>query len=572
MGFIYEFPNEREMELWSSETAEGSIHTLDNENGLPAKLPLDNFGDVDVEAGGSGSPGPVNYFAADPIRSPGVPDSMGLLGRLPIEVLGRMIMEDLLDMSSLAALRSVSKALRIYVGRCLPIYHRLITESPDVVRALVATKRPFPTMHMYATLCTWRCCACYYRFGEYLHLLTGTRVCNHCVAVRPQYEPVTDAGRQLYQALVGLPDFDLTQTADYMVALPGTYGPPAGHRVAHLQGGRPRVVYEPPPFRPGELLWDVRTIEEALVSLRGHAAKVRGLISPDLLFEGTPEEKLQRRFAAVVSAPVIDPASCFAPEPGMYCLGCEDKTNLADSRHGLTRYTWVGFSMHVAGHGSLEGDGQGGWRHKRSDAEVAGTGAELKEVTDPANAHAVSVLIEMSRGDKDAADAAAADEETHEAVEAEANTDEQLVHDQANGQSDQPNGQSDQPGQPDQSDGSGDGGPPYHLLTEHLLAREGTEAPYTPYTNGHDGDWEDWDDDAASDVTISDMARNPTYSRPGEEAVIQGPQRYRSNSVHHRRWIIHQARHQARHRARHQPRHQALHHSRASTPRTGHSA
>jgi hypothetical protein len=555
MGFIYEFPNEREMELWSSETVEGSIHTLDYENGLPAKLPLDNFGDVDVEAGGSGSPGPVNYFAADPIRSPGVPDSMGLLGRLPIEVLGRMIMEDLLDMSSLAALRSVSKALRIYVGRCLPIYHRLITECPDVVRALVATKRPFPTMHMYATLCTWRCGACYYRFGEYLHLLTGTRVCNHCVAVRPQYEPVTDAGRQLYQAMVGLPDIDLTQTADYMVALPGTYGPPAEHRVAHLQQGRRRVVYVPPPFRPGELLWDVRTIEEALVSMRGHAAKVRGLISPDLLFEGTPEEKLQRRFAAVVSAPVIDSASCFAPEPGMYCLGCEHKTNLADSRHGLTRYTWVGFSMHVAGHGSLEGDGQGGWKHKRSDAEVEGTGAELKEVTDPDNAHVVSVLIEISRGDK-AATAAAADKETHEAVEAEANTDEQLVVDEQTN------------GQPDQSDQSGDSGPPYHLLTEHLLAREETEAQYS---NGQDGDWEDWDDDTASDVTISDMARNPTYPRR-EETAGQDLQQYRSNSVHHRRWIIHQARHQARHRARHQPRHQTQHHLHASTPRTGHSA
>jgi hypothetical protein len=134
------------------------------------------------------------YKAPPSKRSRGRPKPIGLLKRLPLELIHAVLLD--LDYTSLNKLRLVNRTARRIV-ESLPAYSLLRTHAPDTLRVMDASRCSpyFPIGHLFAEFCHPWCRTCPGReFAPLLYLPTMARSCFKCNRVRGEYQPrlVTD--------------------------------------------------------------------------------------------------------------------------------------------------------------------------------------------------------------------------------------------------------------------------------------------------------------------------------------------------------------------------------------------
>ncbi|KAM3436738.1 hypothetical protein MY4824_004159 [Beauveria thailandica] len=112
-------------------------------------------------------------------------DQAGLFRGVPEEIIHRIFHQ--LDLASLAKLACTSKGMGRVV-RCLPELRPLLSLAPDAMRAIIAAKvgHRLVCSVMYDKLLEPDCDHCS-RPGQYLHLLSCSRLCFRCLSHNPRY-------------------------------------------------------------------------------------------------------------------------------------------------------------------------------------------------------------------------------------------------------------------------------------------------------------------------------------------------------------------------------------------------
>ena len=117
--------------------------------------------------------------------------SLGMLDRLPPEILCSVLL--LVDLQSLTDFRRVNQRA-MEVTDSIPQYAVIVKHAPDSIRALLAVEAAHATtcQNLYNVLCTSRCNGCG-NFGDYLYLITLTRVCFNCFTRELDFLPLPSA-------------------------------------------------------------------------------------------------------------------------------------------------------------------------------------------------------------------------------------------------------------------------------------------------------------------------------------------------------------------------------------------
>lgn len=258
-------------------------------------------------------------------------ESLGRLDTLPLETLTNILSS--LDVPSLTVFRRVNQRGMQVVDSVLP-YQRIMEHCPDIIRATLSVKAShFDLKQLDDTLFTRQCKICG-RFGDYLALLSCTRVCMLCVRSKPASHPTS------INMAVKCGDFDEAKISHipHVVGIPGRYGP---KEVA--SAGR-------------DILYDWALVDKSVYGSQVHSAPADALLRARTL---SPHY----RYMTVVSAPLFYSSPSFRVEWGVHCVGCIGGEELAIGRHWRIKYAEDEYAAHIAQQGGVL-QVKGRWTHE----------------------------------------------------------------------------------------------------------------------------------------------------------------------------------------------------------------
>ena len=239
---------------------------------------------------------------------------LGHLSVLPVELFTGIMQS--LTVSTLTKFRQVSRAAMAAVdslhGYCLLAKH-----FPDILRAILSLEADsFDCGTLWRTLTTSTCASCH-GFGNYLYIITCERVRYKCFSFDTRFLPVMRSRKM--------------QEEENTPRIPN---------VLSLPGRRARSGYASPRAR----LFDRKSYFNA-----GGPSSLKGAALDD-----NPLSRFRDswRYAAIIAAPVFNPASDQVADWGFYCNLCEEGRFVLENSHFTRKYTTDQFAHHVqADHG-----------------------------------------------------------------------------------------------------------------------------------------------------------------------------------------------------------------------------
>lgn len=282
--------------------------------------------------------------------------SLGRFEELPLETMQNILSNT--DLSTLTLLRSISKPMNHLVN-ALPDYKKLVTHSPDALRALLSTHTAqyFTVIDLYNALRAQDCFLCG-RFGAFLYLLKCRRCCWQCLSSVQDLLPISQASAKLLYRF----DEQTMARIPMMLNIPGSYSLKqsrssrpklkGGVRVALVAYGAAKKACAESRVR--EALTD--DYEKAKLETR---IAFRGPLSQDYMRDmdcmnydpagynaGYGLEP--QRFMAAVRFPTLITGTDATVEWGVSCLGCLEKAKTGDEeRFWNEQYTNEGMVKHL---------------------------------------------------------------------------------------------------------------------------------------------------------------------------------------------------------------------------------
>ena len=271
--------------------------------------------------------------------------SLGLFDKLPLET-----MQDILsniDLSTLTLLRSISKPMN-HVVNSLPDYKKVVTHSPDALRALLSTHTAqyFTVIDLYNALRAQRCFLCC-RFGAFLYLLNCRRCCWHCLTSVDDLLPISQASAKLLYRF----EEQTTARVPMLLNIPGSYSlkqsrsshpkSKGGIRVALVAYGAARKACKE--LQDGAAVIDklTKAKQETRIAFRGPFAQDymedMDCMNYDPAGYNAGYGLQPQRFMAAVRFPTLINRTDATVEWGVSCLGCLEEATSGDEEQFWNR-------------------------------------------------------------------------------------------------------------------------------------------------------------------------------------------------------------------------------------------
>ena len=281
--------------------------------------------------------------------------SLGRFDKLPLETTQNILSN--LDLSTLTLLRSISRRTTFLVDS-LPGYQKVITHSPNALRALLSTHvaQYFTANDLHNALRAQNCFLCG-QFGAFLYLLECRRCCWQCLTSDEDLLPISQSSAKLTFRF----DAQTGAKLPMLLNIPGSYGlkqerlphmrSKGGVRVALVAYGAARKA------RVRSQLHDLLSQDYEKLKLETRIA-FRGPLSQDFMWEmdcmnydpagyeaGYGLEP--QRFMAAIRFPTLI-AGTDTVEWGISCLGCLERAKDGDEeRFWNEQYTNEGMVKHL---------------------------------------------------------------------------------------------------------------------------------------------------------------------------------------------------------------------------------
>ena len=263
--------------------------------------------------------------------------SLGRFEKLPLETTQNILSNA--DLSTLTLLRSISKPMNNLINSLLA-YKKVITHSPDALRALLSTQvaQYFTVNDLYGALRDQNCFVCG-SFGAFLYLLECRRCCWKCLSSAQDLLPISLAATKLlYRS-----DKQTMAKIPTLLNIPGSYGlkqsrssdkrSKGGVRVALVAYGAARKACADSQVRE-DLSEDYEKAKlETRIAFRGPLSKdfMRDMdcMNYDPAGYKAGYELEPQRFMAAIRFPTLI-AGNDTVEWGLSCLGCLDEAKVED--------------------------------------------------------------------------------------------------------------------------------------------------------------------------------------------------------------------------------------------------